>query len=573
MDSYIPVCLSAIAGVVLSILAGTIVWQSESDRIEEQFPERADSLVLALQNSLDESLQVTRATGTLLEAAPALPREGFEQFSRTFVTRYPGLVELGWATIAPETNNISHLYSVSENASDDRPRQTDGDRRAITKAIRSSIAVATPPVPLTSHGDLAFTVYHPVYDSTDRESLRGVVYGVYRVQYWLKISLGALNLESLDFYLYGMPIDQLDSSLKKGTVGAQENFLVFYDSQQRLLITDREQLPATAIGMDARSYPNYCPFDRKGTTCIRTLSVADREWSLLVLPRYSRATIIWRVGTITVIGLLFTALLVSFLRSSVRHHLATEALNRRLSAELQVSRQLQQMLLPTESELKQISGLEIATYMEPADEVGGDYYDVLVRDSAVKIGIGDVTGHGLESGVLAIMVQTAVRTLLENNETDPQKFLDTINRTIYHNVQRMKCEKNLSLCLLDYQEGIVKLSGQHEEAIVIRANGIERVDTIDLGFPIGLDTDIAQFFQKQRILLDPGDGVVLYTDGITEAEDASGKFYGIDRLCATIDRCRHKSAQEILQAVIDDVRQHIGRHKVYDDITLLVLKR
>jgi serine phosphatase RsbU (regulator of sigma subunit) len=69
--------------------------------------------------------------------------------------------------------------------------------------------------------------------------------------------------------------------------------------------------------------------------------------------------------------------------------------NRRMGAELDVSRRLQQMLLPREEELQQIEGLDIAGFMEPADEMGGDYYDVLYHDGLVLFGIGDVTGHGL----------------------------------------------------------------------------------------------------------------------------------------------------------------------------------
>ncbi|HIE02287.1 MAG TPA: response regulator, partial [Thiotrichaceae bacterium] len=100
--------------------------------------------------------------------------------------------------------------------------------------------------------------------------------------------------------------------------------------------------------------------------------------------------------------------------------------NLRMRAELEVSRRLQQMLLPTEKELQQIDGLDIACFMEPAAEVGGDYYDVLSQDGRVFIGIGDVTGHGLESGALAIMVQSSIRTLLANNETDPVKFFSAL---------------------------------------------------------------------------------------------------------------------------------------------------
>lgn len=251
-----------------------------------------------------------------------------------------------------------------------------------------------------------------------------------------------------------------------------------------------------------------------------------------------------------------------------------KAENLRLATELEITRQLQQMLLPRERELGTIAGLDIAGFMEPAEEVGGDYYDVLKYNGSLKIGIGDVTGHGLESGVLMVMVQTAIRTLLCNNETDPTKFLSAVNRTIYDNVQRMNSDKNLSLSLLDYQQGQLRLSGQHEEMIVVREDGhLERIDTIDLGFPIGLEENIDDFISHIQVQLHPRDVVVLYTDGITEAENLGGEQYGIDRLCAVVRDNRQQSAEQIKQAVLTDVRAHIGKQKVYDDITLLVLKQ
>ncbi|MEQ9552787.1 MAG: SpoIIE family protein phosphatase [Coleofasciculus sp. G3-WIS-01] len=251
-----------------------------------------------------------------------------------------------------------------------------------------------------------------------------------------------------------------------------------------------------------------------------------------------------------------------------------EAENLRLSTELDITRRLQQMLLPTETELRQIQGLDIAGYMQPADEVGGDYYDVLEHNGTVKIGIGDITGHGLESGVLMLMVQTAVRTLLINNETNAVNFLSTLNQTIYQNLQRMGCDKNLSLALIDYHQGVLTVSGQHEQMIVLRSNGtIERIDTIDLGFPIGLAETIAEFVAEATVQLYPGDGVVLYTDGITEAEDINGVQYGLERLCEVLRTNWHSSVCEIRQAVIDQVWQHIGEQKVHDDITLLILKQ
>jgi len=247
--------------------------------------------------------------------------------------------------------------------------------------------------------------------------------------------------------------------------------------------------------------------------------------------------------------------------------------NLRMGAQLDIVRQMQQMILPNAEELK-IDGLDIAAYMEAADEVGGDYYDVLNTDGVVTLGIGDVTGHGLESGILMLMAQTAVRTLKEIRETDPVRFLDALNRTLYKNVQRMNSEKSLTLAILNYSEGQVSISGQHEETIIVRNGGeVERIDTMDLGFPIALDDDIAEFISHISIELQVGDGIVLYTDGIPEAKDINKKQYGLEQLCGIISQNWHLSAQEIKQAVIDDVRRHIGSQKVFDDITLLVLKQ
>ncbi|MGB0385129.1 MAG: PP2C family protein-serine/threonine phosphatase [Ardenticatenaceae bacterium] len=247
----------------------------------------------------------------------------------------------------------------------------------------------------------------------------------------------------------------------------------------------------------------------------------------------------------------------------------------RMQAELDVVRTLQRMLLPAPEELQQIEGLDIAGFMEPADEVGGDYYDVLQHNGHVKIGIGDVTGHGLESGVLMLMTQAVVRTLLTSDESNPTRFLSILNRTIYDNVQRMQADKSLTLSLLDYhRSGHVRLSGQHEELIVIRRNGtVELIDTMDLGFPIGLDDEIANFVDEKMIHLQPGDGIVLYTDGIPEAENISGEQYGLERMCGVLEHHWAEPAQAIKQALISDVHQFIGEQKILDDITLLVLKQ
>jgi phosphoserine phosphatase RsbU/P len=250
-----------------------------------------------------------------------------------------------------------------------------------------------------------------------------------------------------------------------------------------------------------------------------------------------------------------------------------ESENFRLGAELDIARKIQMMVLPKEDELGAVERLEIAGYMAPADEVGGDYYDVLHTGSRVKVGIGDVTGHGLESGVLMLMVQSVARALEEQGSTDPRRFLEVLNRAIYKNIERTRTDKHLSLAFLDYADKQVTLSGQHEEVLVVRPDGTtERVDTIDLGFPVGLESEIGPFIDTRNIAFDTGDIIVLHTDGVTEAEDMSGKLFGFDRLSESAVRHRHGTADEIKAGIIGDLMSFIGTQKVHDDITLVVMR-
>jgi sigma-B regulation protein RsbU (phosphoserine phosphatase) len=185
-----------------------------------------------------------------------------------------------------------------------------------------------------------------------------------------------------------------------------------------------------------------------------------------------------------------------------------------------------------------------------------------------------VTGHGLESGVIMLMLQAAIRTLLNSGETDPVRFMDIVNRTIYGNVQRMNVDKNLTLALLDYQDGKIRISGQHEQIIVVRQNGdLALESTIDLGFPVGLVPDISEYVHERTIELTAGDGIVIYSDGITEAESDTGDVYGLERLCTTIKMAWLQPAEQIKEAVVADVRHFMGHSELLDDLTLLVVKQ
>jgi serine phosphatase RsbU (regulator of sigma subunit) len=251
-----------------------------------------------------------------------------------------------------------------------------------------------------------------------------------------------------------------------------------------------------------------------------------------------------------------------------------KAENLRMKMELDIARRLQEMVLPSPKELKLVEDLDIAAFMKPADEIGGDYYDVLMCEGHTLIGIGDVTGHGLESGVLMMMVQAAIRTLLIHGETKLPQFLSTINQVIYNNTQRMQIDKIMTLALLEYHAGKLRISGQHEEVIIIRKEGrVECLDTLELGMFMGVKNEESNFFNEVTISLEPGESVVLYTDGITEAINSEKKMYGKKRLCEILSHSWDCSAEQIKNVVVKDVYRYIGKQEILDDITLLVFKR
>jgi serine phosphatase RsbU (regulator of sigma subunit) len=138
----------------------------------------------------------------------------------------------------------------------------------------------------------------------------------------------------------------------------------------------------------------------------------------------------------------------------------------------------------------------------------------------------------------------------------------------------MNVDKTLTLALVNYHQGQLKIFGQHEELLIVRNGGeVQRMDTVDLGFPLALEEEISKWIAEKTFSLHAGDGIVLYTDGITEAENSHGELYGIERLCKVISHHWNLSSEEIKSAVIDDVLQHIDEGEILDDLTLVILKQ
>lgn len=206
-----------------------------------------------------------------------------------------------------------------------------------------------------------------------------------------------------------------------------------------------------------------------------------------------------------------------------------------LEGEVAIARELQTALAPKRHE---VHNLEICAATLAAKEVGGDYYDVIPVSGGAWMCIGDVTGHGLLSGLIMLMVQSMVTTIARSQpELTPAELLARVNQGLTPNIrERLGEREHVTLVALRFfDDGCVAFAGGHEDLIVYRQRHrkCERVATE--GVWIGILDEIRGATPDQELLLEPGDILVLYTDGFIEARNAHDTEFGIDRLCALIE--------------------------------------
>lgn len=246
----------------------------------------------------------------------------------------------------------------------------------------------------------------------------------------------------------------------------------------------------------------------------------------------------------------------------------------KLKAEINIAKKIQTMVLPSAEEISGVEDLDISCIMRTATEVGGDYYDILKLDNKVLIGIGDVTGHGLSSGLVMLMAQTAIRTLAEFKKTSPSEYLEVLNRVLYANVTRIKEDRSMTLMLLTYENNRFIFSGQHESIVICRKNGdIEVTDTASSGFYVGMTPDPPVSFTTSSIRLEKDDVLFLYTDGVTEAENEARRQFGLEKLCETLKKYHNLPAEKIRDKFMKDLYNYMGETEIYDDISLVVIKQ
>lgn len=243
----------------------------------------------------------------------------------------------------------------------------------------------------------------------------------------------------------------------------------------------------------------------------------------------------------------------------------------KLWSEMEVAQRIQTALLPKN---RRLGPYEAEAVMRPAEEVGGDYYDFLeTRQGEHWACVGDVSGHGVESGLVMMMTQTTIATLVNDlaGRKPSEVFMHT-NQVIRENVSRLGGTRYMTLNVIRLDQETITVAGKHQDILVWRA-GRDRVDTIsNQGTWIGVVDDVRNAVEDQVIPIKMGDWILLYTDGVTEACNARGEFYGEDRLRKAFARVAGKvSLPRAVAELLDDVRQFAAR--VEDDQTLVLLRR
>lgn len=249
--------------------------------------------------------------------------------------------------------------------------------------------------------------------------------------------------------------------------------------------------------------------------------------------------------------------------------------------EMEIAKQIQLSLLPGSP--LQVSGVVIAGFCLPASHVGGDYFDYFYGQDAIDIVIADVSGHSM--GAALIMAETrstlkaeALRTLHVHSdggelqsEAGTGEILRVLNALLYEDLNR--AELFITMFYMKYNPATRKLSyanAGHNRPLLLPA-GAEACRELDAeGIIFGVAKEIA--FEEKSIVLNQGDVVLLYTDGITEAQNPNGEFFGTERLAQLLATQGPNAPQEIINKIVTELRSFCEGNSFEDDVSMVVLK-
>ncbi|MFH2131696.1 MAG: SpoIIE family protein phosphatase [bacterium] len=241
-----------------------------------------------------------------------------------------------------------------------------------------------------------------------------------------------------------------------------------------------------------------------------------------------------------------------------------------LWSEMELAKRIQTALLPSNEKM---SGFEIAAIMSPAREVGGDYYDIIETKEGDKwITMGDVSGHGVDSGLIMMMVQTSIFGTVNNgHERKPSYILEMANTVIRENISRLGSSHYMTIMAIQFTDTQMTLAGKHQDIIVYRAS-LNKTEIIPTkGTWLGIADDIKDYLEDQTVEIEDGDLILLFTDGITEAENSDGEMYGQVRLENALNEYADLPVAKILDKIVNEVKDF--QKEQMDDMTLIVIRK
>jgi sigma-B regulation protein RsbU (phosphoserine phosphatase) len=241
-----------------------------------------------------------------------------------------------------------------------------------------------------------------------------------------------------------------------------------------------------------------------------------------------------------------------------------------LWGEMEVAKRIQTSLLP---KLHEVHGYTVAASMQPADEVGGDYYDLVeASHGETWLCIGDVSGHGVESGLIMMMTQTSIFTTVNRTPGQkPSEVLTAVNAVLNKNISRLGADRYVTCMALRLDADSLTFAGKHQDVLIYRARTgtIEQISTE--GVWLGIVEDVTGQFTDMTVPIDEGDVLLLFTDGVTEAMDDKRELFGEDRLKQALARSARLGVEGIVQGIESDVWAFM--HKQKDDVTVVAVKR
>jgi sigma-B regulation protein RsbU (phosphoserine phosphatase) len=243
----------------------------------------------------------------------------------------------------------------------------------------------------------------------------------------------------------------------------------------------------------------------------------------------------------------------------------------RLEKEMEIAANIQTAIVPKKIA---VLGLDIAATMIPATEVGGDYYDVVSFDGGCWIGVGDVAGHGLPTGLVMLMIQSVVAGLVRRDpKASPSDVFNVLNAVMYDNVhRRMNQDEYATLTLIRYDgEGQFVFAGAHEDIVIYRSS-TGQCECIETRGPwVGAFANVAKMLVETTVSLERSDLMVLYTDGVTEAMDPRGVQFSLERVCAIVQHVADEPVLSIRDHLIAAVRSWAVVQE--DDMSVVVIRR